>query len=77
MPSKNEELIKEIRASLTAELEEWLGFDIPDEGEDDYDVWQERLAAIEAIENVEDVIAYAEGFVSDSDEFLRKWGLAD
>lgn len=43
----------------------------------EYDVWQERLAAIEAIENVEDVIAYAEGFVSDSDEFLRKWGLAD
>ena len=77
MASTEQDLVREIKESLSAKLDEWLGFDIPEEGTEDYDVWQARLATIEAIESVEDVIAYAEGYVGDTDEFLRRWGLAD
>ena len=75
MASTEQDLVREIKESLSAKLDEWLGFDIPEEGTEDYEVWQERLAAIEAIERVEDVIAYAEGYLGDSDEFLLRWGL--
>ena len=43
-------------------LSEWLGHDIPAEGEDDYESWQERKAAIEGIETVEDAYEVAETF---------------
>ena len=77
MNKKEAKLVSEIKDSLFAALDEWIGNDIPDEGTEDYETWQERFSAIEGIESIDDVITYAEEYVSDSDEFFREWGLSD
>lgn len=48
--------VEDIKSELLGELDEWLGFDIPDEGTEDYAYWQERLHAINAIETLDDVL---------------------
>jgi len=72
---KKQELINEIRANLQFELDEWLGNDYPDEGTEDYDLWQRKLSSINNIDNIEDIYAYAAEFVSDENTFLEKWCL--
>jgi len=73
----NSELIKNIREDLASQLSEWVGIHVPDEEDEDYLIWKEKLNAINAIHTIEDVIAYAECYIQDSDEFLRKWGMID
>lgn len=75
MDKQDDSLIREIRRSLMAELEEWLGFDYPDEGTEDYDQWQNRLRAIKNLKILEDVYSYAAEFVRDESKFLERWGL--
>lgn len=41
-------------------VDEWLGFDIPDEGSEDYERWQSMLMDIEDIQNIGDVREYLE-----------------
>lgn len=69
-------LVEEIKATLLSELDEWLGFDVPDEGSEDYKTWVGKSEAINQISSIEDVISYAEKYVSNSEEFLGKWGLS-
>ena len=75
MKKSEQEMINEICANLQHELDEWVGNHYPDEGTEDFDRWQRRLNAINEIENVEDIYAYAAEFVSDEDAFFEKWGL--
>lgn len=48
--------LQAIRTFLEHSLEEWLGFDLPEEGDDDYLAWQSREADIESIESLKDAI---------------------
>ena len=77
MKAKDAELVEEIKAGLLDELSEWLGFDIPGEGTDDYQTWQKRLKGIKRIRTMDDVLVYAAEFVADEDAFFEKWGLSD
>ena len=47
-------LIEQVKQSLLAELSEWIGFDIPEEGEEDHVTWQLRLQLIDDIGSIED-----------------------
>ncbi|MEQ1634639.1 MAG: hypothetical protein ABL997_19835 [Planctomycetota bacterium] len=74
-PAEEAKLVAEIKERFLAELDQWIGIDIPDEGTDDYDTWQSRLEQIEAIEAMVDVLEYAESYAPDMDEFLEEWDL--
>ena len=47
MTTKN--ILADMKESLRYELKEWLGSDIPEEGDDDYETWQSRTDEIDAI----------------------------
>jgi len=68
--------VEDIKSDLLGELDEWLGFDIPDEGTEDYAYWQERLHAINAIETLDDVLVYLEAYSRHPEEALDRWGFA-
>lgn len=71
-------LVENMKLSLLAELDEWLGFDIPEEGEEDYDAWQFRLQEIEDIKSTKDVCDYLSGLGRDEEgiaEFLANFDL--
>lgn len=72
-PAEEAKLVAKIKERFLAELDQWIGIDIPDEGTDDYDTWQSRLEQIEAIETIEDVHEYAESIGLDMDEFIAEW----
>ena len=62
--------------AMPAKSDRLLGFDLPDEGTEDYETWQSRAQELEGIESIEDVLGYAESYVPDLDSFLAEWGLA-
>ena len=59
-----------IKSALFAEIDEWLGFAIPVEGDDDYERWQNRLKEIEAIGSVQDARDYLEGEGREEEEIV-------
>ena len=66
--------ISSIKAALIAQLDEWLGIDLPDEGTEDYDIWQCRRAAIEQVSSVDEAKEYLAGIGMDDEavhEFLE------
>jgi len=71
-----DKLIENIREDLIFRLDEWLGMSIPDEDDEDYEIWQERLEEIHSIKTIEDILSYVEAHLPDSDEFIKKWGLS-
>lgn len=52
--------IDAMRQVFQREVEEWLGYDIPDEGSEDYDRWQCMLMDIEDIRDIGHVREYLE-----------------
>lgn len=68
--------VEDIKSDLLGELDEWLGFDIPDEGTEDHAYWQERLHAISAIETPDDVLVYLEAYSTHPAQALDRWDLA-
>lgn len=56
-------------------LDDWLGNDYPEVGSEDYETWQAKQNAIDRIECVEDIAAYAARFEADEDGFLASWNL--
>ena len=49
--------IAAMRRGLREGLGEWLGFDIPEEGTEDFEIWRARKREIEAFETFADVYA--------------------
>lgn len=43
-----------------ARIDEWLGFDIPEDGTEDHDMWMSKLHEVEQIHSLQDVIDYVE-----------------
>ena len=69
---------EKLKIYLLAELDEWLGFDIPEEGDEDYDTWQFRLQTIEDIKSTQDVRDYLSGLgrdEADIAEFLSSFDI--
>ncbi len=61
-----------MKDALHARVDWWLGKDIPDEGEEDYDRWQSMVAQINAIKSV-DYVLYLECSGIDTEEFLGEF----
>lgn len=69
-----EKTLDHIRTSLREELSEWLGFDIPSVGDEDYEIWKSRAQEIEGISSIEEVFDYLSGLGRSDDaiyEFLN------
>lgn len=49
------EILEHMKSALHAELSEWLGSDIPDEGTDDFDTWTSKANEIDGISSFSDV----------------------
>ena len=73
--STNTQLVEDLKQHFLNDLSEWLGSDIPEEGDEDYDTWQSRLDEIESIITLDDALVYAEAYVGDLEEFRKAWGL--
>lgn len=69
------EVIKKMKAELQSQLDEWLGFDIPEEGSEDYDTWQARQMEIEDIQSFADVCNYLDGDDERAKEFFESFGV--
>jgi len=61
-----------IKSELYSNVTEWVGFDIPSQGTDDYDMWQSMLLDIEDIKTIQDVVNYLECNGRDVVEFLAE-----
>ena len=55
------DLLAECISDLNSQLQEWLGFDIPTEGTEDYEMWQMKISLIEQVESISDVYELCEG----------------
>ena len=64
------EVIESMKMHCLSRVDEWIGMDVPDEGTEDYDTWQSKLADIDAIDNIDDVIEYVENSGWELDEFF-------
>ena len=60
MSNNNLTNIDQMKESLLELVYEWLGMDIPEEGTEDFIIWQSKLMEIDAIQTKEDVINYLE-----------------
>lgn len=58
---KQVDLLSECISDLNSQLQEWLGFDIPAEGTEDYEIWQMKISLIEQVESISDVYELCEG----------------
>jgi hypothetical protein len=70
MSEPQRRIVQEMKKDLLARVEEWLGFDIPEEDSDDYELWQDKLAQIRAVENAEDVLYVLESEGADVADFI-------
>ncbi len=70
-------VIEQMKEQLHARISEWLGFDIPEEGTEDYERWNEMVEQVDAITNLDDVVSYIEEQGFDPEEFLAEWDVKD
>jgi len=81
MAENNEEqVIESMKNYLYQRVSDWLGFDIPDEGTDDYDTWQSMLLDIDDVRTIEDVRDFFEARgMGDFEELLvsREWDISE
>ena len=66
--------VEQMKAALSSQLSEWLGFDIPDEGSEDYETWISRSNEIEEISSYHDIYEYLGGG-DRADEFFASYGI--
>ena len=71
------DVIDKMKAELLSQLDEWLGFDIPEEGTEDYDTWQSRQMDIEDIRSFADVYSYLGGDEKRVKDFFENFGIKD
>ena len=69
--------LKEMKSALHSELSDWLGFDIPNEGSEDYEVWTSRASEIDDISSFRDVYAYLQEDDDRAEEFFASFGISD
>ena len=72
-----DDAIEAMKDQLLGELNEWLGFDIPEEGSEDYETWKSREQEIEAIEDLSDIYYYLGGDDERAKDFFEQFGIID
>lgn len=70
-----DETLKKMKIALHAELSEWVGFDIPKEGTEDYENWMSKLDQIEEISSFQDVYDYMSGNEERLEELFDEFGI--
>jgi len=60
MGKARNDFVDRMRDHFMARIDEWLGFDIPEEGTEDHDMWMSKIAEVEQIQSLQDVITYLE-----------------
>lgn len=76
----SDEIIKSMKSSLKVRVDEWVGFDIPNEGTEDYERWQSMLLDIEDVDNINGVREYLESNgMGEFDDFLicGEWDISE
>ena len=66
-----------MKVALLSQLSDWLGFDIPEDGTEDYDTWKARQLAIEDIQDFSDVYEYLQTDDESAQEFFEGFGIKD
>lgn len=69
--------LKKMKSALQSELSEWLGFDIPKEGSEDYEAWTSRASVIDDISSFGDVYSYLQEDDDRAEEFFARFGISD
>jgi hypothetical protein len=67
---ENNQYIEKIKSSLRDRVEEWLGFDIPEEGTEDYATWMSKVDEVEDIVSIRDLVDYLESERIEFSEFV-------
>lgn len=60
-----------------SQLDEWVGFDIPEVGSEDYETWMSRRLEIEDIRNFADVYDYLGAEDERAEEFFESFGITN
>ncbi len=71
------ELLEDMKLMLHAQLSEWLGSDIPDEGTDDYETWTSRAIEIDEISSFGDVYDYLQQDDERAQDFFTYFDIDD
>lgn len=71
----NDISISEVKRQLHWVIEEWLGNDIPEEGDEDYEKWQSMEAELDAVQTMSDAVEYLNDNGRDVQAFLENIGL--
>lgn len=71
------DVVEAMKAELFSQLNDWLGFDIPEEGTEDYDAWVSRQLAIKDIQDFSDVYDYLGGDDERAQDFFEGFGIKD
>jgi hypothetical protein len=64
------EVIKRMKSDLLGRVAERFGMDMPKEGSEDYESWHSKLAEIDGIENIQEVVVYLESEGFDLEDFF-------
>ncbi len=70
MDKKQSRIIEKIKERLLESVDEWVGSDIPEEGDEDFDAWQLKLDSINDVRNIRDVIDVLESSSNDLESFF-------
>lgn len=62
--------IADVRSILEHEIDEWLGFHVPDEGTEDYEQWQAKVSEVADLTNIYGVIDYLSDRGRDADQIF-------
>ena len=60
MDTARNDFVDRMKDHFMGRIDEWLGFDIPEEGMEDHELWMSKIAEVEQIQSLQDVIAYIE-----------------
>jgi hypothetical protein len=64
------DLIADVRSILEHEIDEWLGFHVPDEGTEDYEQWQAKVSEVADLTDIYGVIDYLSDRGRDADQLF-------
>jgi hypothetical protein len=67
--------IMAMKRGLRDALDEWLGFDVPEEDSDDFEIWQARKLEIEAVRTFADVYACLDHDDDRAADFFARYGI--
>lgn len=72
---QRQSLVTIVKSHLSGCLDEWLGYHLPEEGTDDYDMWMSKRADIDAIVTLGDALGALYGIGSSPAEALEELGV--